>query len=59
MSSTDVTPAALGKLPIALTLPDELWIKVLRHLGYKQLKRTARICKKLQRFIKVGLRASS
>jgi len=53
MSSTDVNPAALGKLPIALTLPDELWIQILRELDYATLKKASRICKGLRNFIKV------
>jgi len=56
MPSTGVNPAALGKLPIALTLPNELWIEILLQLDYANLKKACRICKGLQGFIKVCAR---
>ena len=55
MSSTDVPPAALGKLPIALILPKESWTQILLELDYCELKKASRICKKLQRFTQVSL----
>jgi len=54
MSSPRITPASLGKLPIALTLPDELWIKILLELDYFEVKKMRRVCKKLQRFTQVS-----
>ncbi|GAA5988706.1 hypothetical protein JCM5350_001983 [Sporobolomyces pararoseus] len=44
---------AVGDTPVALKLPDETWIQILKELEtYKQLKDAGRICKKLQNFIK-------
>jgi len=58
MSSLPVTPPNLAELPIALALPDELWIKILRELDYATLKKSSRICRKLQRFIGVSYDSS-
>lgn len=58
MSSSDVTPAALGKVPAALRLPEECWTQILEHcqFTYKGLKEVMRVCKKIKRSVKVSYR---
>jgi len=39
--------------PLALRLPDEVWLLILVKLDYCALKRAQRICKKVQRLVQV------
>ncbi|GAA5964613.1 hypothetical protein JCM3765_007641 [Sporobolomyces pararoseus] len=50
---TTSTTTATGSTPVALKLPDETWLQILKELEtYKQLKDAGRICRKMQNFIK-------
>ncbi|GAA6016213.1 hypothetical protein JCM11491_003771 [Sporobolomyces phaffii] len=41
--------------PLALTLPPEVWVIILKRLDYAELKKASRICKKLQAYIQSDL----
>ncbi|GAA5881045.1 hypothetical protein JCM16303_004652 [Sporobolomyces ruberrimus] len=51
MASSRADTVNLNLLPLALSLPPELWISILRRLNYSQLKKASRICKKIQKYI--------
>ncbi|BGP43248.1 hypothetical protein JCM10449v2_007276 [Rhodotorula kratochvilovae] len=45
------SPVMPGSPPIALRLPDEMWIKILDRLSYNEIVRDQRICKKIHRLV--------
>ena len=55
--SAPAHPAAAAQpaapTPLALRLPDEVWLLIFVDLDYCALKRAQRICKKVQRLIQV------
>lgn len=60
--SAPAHPAAAAQpaapTPLALRLPDEVWLLIFVDLDYCALKRAQRICKKVQRLIQVRPAAS-
>ncbi|GAA5881027.1 hypothetical protein JCM16303_004641 [Sporobolomyces ruberrimus] len=51
MTSHTIDAKEAVSVPLALRLPPELWISILRRLDYSQLKKASRICKKIQKYV--------